>query len=93
MVEQIWIPIIREAGRKLTENPDPFLDFPQKQATTVAGDRSAIKLRPNLASLLGMKSEIFLGTLCDHKAVASSGRISFGQKELCHEATAFFYLL
>src|SRR6266516_7054901 len=36
-----------------------------------------------------MKSKVFLDTLCGHKAVASSGRISFGQKELCQKRQPF----
>jgi hypothetical protein len=43
----------------------------------VAGDRSTVELRPNLASFLGMKSEDKLGTLCGHKAVLLLGKISF----------------
>ena len=57
MFDQIGIPIIGEAGGKLVEDPDALLDLPQEQTTAVAGDRSAVKLRPDLASLLGMKSE------------------------------------
>jgi hypothetical protein len=91
--DPIGIPIISEAPGKLAENPNPFLDLPQEQTTAVAGDRSAVELRADLASLLGMKSEDKLVTLCGHKAVLLLGRISFSTKELCHEATAFFYLL
>ena len=39
------------------------LDLPQQQTTAVAGDRSAIELCADLASLLGMKSENKLVTL------------------------------
>jgi hypothetical protein len=91
--DQIRIPIIGEASGKLAQNPNPFLDLPQQQSTAVAGDRSAVKLRPDLASFLGMKSEDKLVTLCGHKAVLLLGKISFWTKELCHEVTAFFYLL
>ena len=49
----------------------------RRRARAVAGDRPAIELRPDLASLLGMKSEDKLGTLCGHKAVLLLGRISF----------------
>jgi len=49
--DKLRIPIIGEAGGKLAENPDPFLDLPQQQTTAVAGDRSTVKLRPDLASL------------------------------------------
>ena len=93
MFDQIGIPIIGEAGSKLAQDPDAFLDLPQEQTTAIAGDGSAIELGPNLASFLGMKSEDKLGTLCSHKAVLLLGRISFSTKELCHEATAFFYLI
>jgi hypothetical protein len=75
--DQIGISIISEAGGKLAENPDPFLDLPQQQTTAVTGDRSTIELRSDLASLLGMKSEDKLATLCGHKAVLLLGRISF----------------
>jgi hypothetical protein len=75
------------------EDPDALLDLPQEQTTTIATDRSPVKLCPNLASLLGMKSKDKLVTLCGHKAVLLLGTISFQTKELCHEATAFFYLL
>ena len=91
--DQIGIPIIGEAGSKLVEDPDPLLDLSQEQTTAVAGDRSTVELRPNLASLLGMKSEDKLVTLCSHKAVAPSWQNFFLTKELCHEATAFFYLI
>ena len=70
MFDQIGIPIIGEAGGKLAEDPDALLDLPQEQTTAVTGDRSAVELRPDLASLLGMKSEDKLVTLCGHKAVA-----------------------
>jgi hypothetical protein len=93
MFDQIRIPIIREAGGKLAEDPDTFLDLPQQQTTAVTGDRSTVKLCPDLASLLGMKSEDKLFTLCGHRLLLLLGRISFQTKELCHEATAFFYLL
>jgi hypothetical protein len=91
MFDQIGIPIIGEAGGKLVEDPNALLDLPQQQTTTVAGDRPAIELRPDLASLLRMKSEDKLVTLCSHKAVAPSWQNFFLTKELCHEATAFFY--
>jgi hypothetical protein len=45
--------------------------------SAVAGDRSVVKLCPDLASLLGMKSEDKLVTLCGHKAVLLLGTISF----------------
>jgi hypothetical protein len=93
MFDSIGTPIIGEAGGKLAENPDALLDLPQEQATSVTGDRSAVKLRPDLASLLGMKSEDKLITLCGHKGCCSFLAESFWTKELCHEATAFFYLL
>ena len=75
--DQIRIPIIREAGGKLVEDPDPFLDLAQEQTTAVAGDRSAVKLCSDLASFLGMKSEDKLVTLWGHKAVLLLGKISF----------------
>jgi hypothetical protein len=93
MLDQIGIPIIGEAGGKLAENPDPFLNLSQEQTTAVTGDRSTVELRPDLTSLLGMKSKDKLVTLCIHKAVAPSWQNFFLTKELCHEATAFFYLL
>jgi hypothetical protein len=82
-----------EAGGKLVEDPNALLDLPQQQTTAVAGDRSTVELRADLASLFGMKSEGKLVTLCGHKAVAPSWQNFFLTKELCHEATAFFYLL
>jgi hypothetical protein len=93
MFNQIGIPIIGEAGSKLAEDPDTLFDLPEEQTTAVTGDRSPVKLSPDLASLSGMKSKDKLVTLCGHKAVLLRGRISFQTKELCHEATAFFYLL
>jgi hypothetical protein len=70
MFDPIRIPIIREAGGKLAQDPHAFLDLPQQQTTAVTGDRSTVELRPDLASFLGMKSEDKLATLCGHKAVA-----------------------
>src|SRR5258708_34145824 len=70
MFDQIGVPIIGEAGRKLPEDPNALLDLPQQQTTTIAGDRSTVELRADLASLLGMKSEDNLVTLCAHKAIA-----------------------
>jgi hypothetical protein len=67
--------------------------FSTQQTTAVTGDRSPVKLRPDLPSLLGMKSKDKLVTLCIHKAVAPSWQNFFLTKELCHEARAFFYLL
>jgi hypothetical protein len=55
--DQLRIPIISEAGGKLLEDPNALLDLPQEQTTSVTGDRSAVKLRPDLASFLGVKSE------------------------------------
>jgi hypothetical protein len=88
-VDQIRIPIIREAGGKLTQNPDPFLDLPQEQPTAVAGDRSAVELRPDLTSLLGMKSEDKLVTLCGHKAVAPSWQNLSRQKSYAMKPQPF----
>ena len=93
MFDQFGIPIIGEAGGKLAQDPNPLLNLPQEQTTTITGDRSTGKLRPDLPSLLGMKSKDKLVTLCSHKAVAPSWQNFFLTKELCHEATAFFYLL
>jgi len=93
MFDQIGIPIVGEAGGKLVEDPNALLDLPQQQTTAVAGDRPAIELRPDLASLLRVKSKDKLATLCSQKAVAPSWQNFFLTKELCHEATAFFYLL
>ena len=53
MFDQIRIPIIREAGGKPAEDPHAFLNLPQQQTTAVTGDRSTVKLGPDLASLLG----------------------------------------
>src|SRR6267378_8529206 len=89
MFDQICIPIIREAGGKLAQNPHPFLDLPQEQSTAVAGDRSAVELRPNLASLLGMKSEDKLITLCGHKAVAPSWQNLSRQKSYAMKQQPF----
>ena len=49
--DTLRIAIIGEAIGKLAENPDPFLDLPQQQTAAVAGDRSTVELRPDLASL------------------------------------------
>jgi hypothetical protein len=64
------------------EDPDALLDLPQEQPTAVTGDRSAVELRTDLASLLGMKSEDKLGTLCGHKAVAPSWQNFFLDKRV-----------
>jgi len=53
MFDQIGIPIIGEAGGKLLQDPNALLDLPQQQTTTVAGDRPAVELRPDLASFWG----------------------------------------
>ena len=68
--DPVRIAIIGEAGGKLAQDPDALLDLPQQQTTAVTGDRSAVELRPDLASFLGMKSKDKLVTLCGHKAVA-----------------------
>jgi len=51
VLDQIRIPIIAEAGSKLMEDPDALLDLPQQQTTAITSDRSAVKLRPDLALL------------------------------------------
>jgi hypothetical protein len=89
MFEQVGIPIIREAGSKLAEDPDTLFDLPQEQTTAVTGDRSAVKLRPDLASLLGMKSEDKLRTLCGHKAVAPSWQSLSRQKSYAMKQQPF----
>ena len=53
MIDQIRIPIIGEASSELAENPHPLLDLPQKQTSAITGDRSAVELRPDLATFLG----------------------------------------
>jgi hypothetical protein len=63
-----------------------FDEVRTSQPASVGGDGPAVKLGP-------MKSEDKLVTLCAHKAVLLLGTISFWTKELCHEVTAFFYLL
>jgi len=50
MFDQIRIPIIREAGGKLAQDPHAFLDLPQQQTTAVTGDRSTVELRANQRS-------------------------------------------
>jgi hypothetical protein len=50
------------------DKPIHFEDL--QKSTTIAGDRSTVELCADLASLLGMKSEDKLVTLCGHKAVA-----------------------
>ena len=75
--DQIGIPIIGEAGGKLTEDPNPLLDLSQKQTTAIATDRPTVELGPNLASLLGMKSEDKLVTLWGHKGCRSFLATSF----------------
>src|SRR6266699_7025334 len=89
MFDQIEIPIIGEAGRKLPEDPHALLDLPQQQTTTIAGDRSTVELRADLASLLGMKSEDKLVTLCAHKAVAPSWQDLSRQKSYAMKPQPF----
>ena len=67
MLDQIGIPIIGEAGGKLVEDPNALLDLPQQQTTAVTGHCPAIELRPDVASLLRMKSEDELVTLCSRR--------------------------
>src|ERR1700732_4507514 len=82
MFDQMGIPKISETGSKLAENPDTLFDLPKQQTTAVTGDRSAVKLSPNLSALLGMKSEDKLVTLCAHKAVAPSWQNFFLDKRV-----------
>jgi hypothetical protein len=82
MFNQIGIPIIGEAGSKLVEGPDTLFDLSQEQTTAVTGDRSPVKLSPDLASLSGMKSKDKLVTLCGHKAVLSSWQDFFPNKRV-----------
>src|SRR3979490_991515 len=89
MLDQIGIPIISEAGGKLAEDPDALLDLPQEQPPAVTGDRSAVELRADLASLLGMKSEDKLVTLCGHKAVAPSWQDLSRQKSYAMKPQPF----
>jgi hypothetical protein len=49
MCDPIRIPMIREAGGKPAQNPDPFLNLRQEQTTTVAGDRSAVRPAPEFS--------------------------------------------
>jgi hypothetical protein len=49
--DQIGMPIIGEAGGTLAEHPDALLDLPQEQTTAFTADRSAGKLRADLAPL------------------------------------------
>lgn len=51
MFDQIRIPIISEAGGKLMQDSNALLDLPQEQTTAVTTNRSAVELRPDLASL------------------------------------------
>ncbi len=83
MLDQIGIQIIGEAGGKLVEDLNALLDLTQQQTTAIAGDCPAIELRQDVASLLRMKSEDELVTLCSHKAVAPSWQNFFLIKELC----------
>jgi hypothetical protein len=89
VLDPIRIAIIRKAGGKLAEDPDALLDLPQEQTTAITGDRSTVKLCPNLASLLGMKSEDKLVTLCGHKAVAPSWQNLSRQKSYAMKQQPF----
>jgi hypothetical protein len=51
VLDQLRIPIIGEAGSKPMEDPDAPLYLPQQQTTAITGDRSTVKLRPDLALL------------------------------------------
>jgi hypothetical protein len=68
-------PLWERSQRRITTR---FLNLPQEQTTAVTGDRFTVKLRPDLASLLGDGIQRQTGYTL--------------QSELCHEATAFFYL-
>jgi hypothetical protein len=87
--DQIRIPIISEASGKLAEDPDALLDLSKEQTTAITGDRSTVELRPDLASLLGMKSKRKLVTLCAHKAVAPSWQSLSRQKSYAMKQQPF----
>src|SRR3989441_9054931 len=81
--------MVREAGRKLREDPRPLLHLPQQQPSRVARDRSPVKPPSHLAPAQGVKFEGFLVTLCPQKSVLLLRQKSYSQKYLCQKETAF----
>jgi len=61
---EIWIPVVPEAGRKLAHDPDALLDLSQQQSAALGSDGPAVELSPNLSMLYRVKSEDKLVTLC-----------------------------
>jgi hypothetical protein len=48
---EIRIPVVPEAGRKLAHDADALLYFSQQQPAPFGGDRPAVELGPNLSML------------------------------------------
>jgi len=46
---EIGIPVVPEAGRKLAHDPDALLDFSQQESAAFSGDSPTIELGSNLA--------------------------------------------
>jgi hypothetical protein len=90
VLDALRVPMIREASRKLHQDPRLLLDLPQQQPARVAGDRSPVKPPLYSASSQRMKLEGFLVTLCTQKAVLLLRQKSYSQKYLCQKETAFF---
>jgi hypothetical protein len=63
VLHQFGIPIVAKATRELADDVRPLLDFPQQQASGIAGDRATVKLPPYFSLIQAMKCKRFLGTL------------------------------
>jgi len=46
---EIRIPVVPEAGRKLAHDPDALLYFSQQESAAFGGDDPAVELGPNLS--------------------------------------------
>ena len=90
VLDPLRLPMVRKTSRKLGDDPRALLHLAQQQPPRVAGDGSPVKPPPHLAPAQGMKFQAFLVTLCRQKAVLLLRHNFFSQRNLCHEATAFF---
>src|SRR2546422_11370289 len=82
--------MVREAGRKLLDDPRPLLHLAEQQPARVAGDRSPVKPPLYSASCQRMKLEGFLVTLCAQKAVLLPLAEVFLSKILMPERDSLF---
>jgi len=90
VLDFLGITVIVEASRKFGQQSTGGLDLPQKQATGVGRDRSAVEATRDLACSQGLKIKRRSATLCLHRAASLLAAKVVLSKQLIPKEQPFF---